>query len=130
MTLKAVTLKAFLLCSTMMLLFQSCSLFKKTTKTTVNDTQSSSKFSDFNMLNIKTANKESNIYTYWDSGVVYQYQNIRERADQTESAGIKTTDELKTKKDVVVKESEPPVLWIYAGIGLFLIGALIVYWKR
>ncbi|TCC97244.1 hypothetical protein [Pedobacter hiemivivus] len=125
------SLKVFLLISTLILLFlQSCNLLKKTTKTVVNDTQNSSKFSDFNMLNIKTADKETNIFTYWDSGVVYQYQNIRERVDQTESVDLKTTDQLTTKKDVVIKESEPPVLWIYAGIGLLLIGALIVYWKR
>ncbi|WP_169472337.1 hypothetical protein [Pedobacter hiemivivus] len=50
------------------------------------------------MLNIKTADKETNIFTYWDSGVVYQYQNIRERVDQTESVDLKTTDQLTTKK--------------------------------
>ena len=124
-------LKVFLFISAVtLMLLQSCSLFKKTTKTTVNDSQSSSKSSDFNWLNIKTANKETNIFTYWDSGMVYQYQNIREQADQAESAGLKTTDSFTTKKNLVVKESKPPVLWIYAGIGLLLTGVLVVYWKR
>lgn len=124
--------KVFLLisASAVSLLLQSCSLFKKTTKTTVNDSQSTSKSSDFNWLKIKTANKETNVFTYWDSGMVYQYQNIREQVDQVESAGLKTTDEVTTKKDVVVKESKPPILWIYAGIGLLLTGMLVVYLKR
>lgn len=124
-------LKVFLFISMVTLMIsQSCSLFKKTTKTTVNDSQSSSKSSDFNWLNIKTANKETNVYTYWDSGMVYQYQNIREQVDQAESAGLKITDEAITKKNLVVKESKPPILWIYTGIGLLLIGGLVVYWKR
>lgn len=124
-------LKVFLFISMVTLMIsQSCSLFKKTTKTTVNDSQSSLKSSDFKWLNIKTANKETNVYTYWDSGMVYQYQNIREQVDQAESAGLKITDEAITKKNLVVKESKPPVLWIYTGIGLLLIGGLVVYWKR
>ncbi|MNK20339.1 hypothetical protein D3C87_385760 [compost metagenome] len=124
-------LKVFLFISMVILMIsQSCSLFKKTTKTTVNDSQSSLKSSDFKWLNIKTANKETNVYTYWDSGMVYQYQNIREQVDQAESAGLKITDEAITKKNLMVKESKPPVLWIYTGIGLLLIGGLVVYWKR
>lgn len=124
-------LKVFLFISMVTLMIsQSCSLFKKTTKTTVNDSQSSLKSSDFKWLNIKTANKETNVFTYWDSGMVYQYQNIREQVDQAESAGLKITDEAITKKNLVVKESKPPVLWIYTGIGLLLIGGLVVYWKR
>jgi N6-adenosine-specific RNA methylase IME4 len=109
------------------LLVQSCAMFKKTTKQTVKESQNTEKRYDYNLLTFKSANKETNIYTYWDNGMVYQYQNIRELTNETASVGIKTTEKASAKKDTVIKESKPAVLWVYTGIGILIIGTTMLY---
>ena len=114
-----------LLLITAMLSLGSCSLFKNTTKTTTKDTRSSERVRDFNMLELTTANKQTGIFTYWDSGVVYQYQEIREKVDQAKSAAIKISEKDAAKQEVATKQSEPAVAWVYTAIGVFVIAACI-----
>lgn len=85
------------------------------------------KKSDFNMLELKTANKQTSIFTLWDSGMVYQHQLILEQIDESKLAGMKTTEQDTAKKEVVTRETMPPDLWIYAGLLVFLIGAYWIY---
>jgi hypothetical protein len=42
--------------------------------------------------------------------------------------GMKATEVGTTKTKVVEKKTKPADLWIYTGIGLFLIGAGWVFW--
>lgn len=71
--------------------------FKKTSKMTTADTWQVEKKSDFNILELKTANKQTSIFTPWDSRMVYQHQLI-EQTDESKLAGIKTTEQDVVKK--------------------------------
>jgi hypothetical protein len=113
----------------LVMLLTGCNLFKKTSKTTATETQRMEKKSELNMLELKTANRHTSIFTVWDSGMVYQHQLILEQIDKAKLRGMKATEVGTTKTKVVEKKTKPADLWIYTGIGLFLIGAGWVFWK-
>lgn len=91
------------------------------------DTRQVEKESDFNMLELKTANKQTSIFTLWDSGMVYQHQLILEKTDESKLTGMKTTEQDTAKKEVVTRETLPPDVWIYTGVAVFLIGGYLIY---
>lgn len=97
---------------------------------TAADTRQVERKSDFNMLELKTANKQTSIFTLWDSGMVYQHELILERTDESKLAGMKTTERDTAKKEVVTRKTKPPDLWIYTGVAMFLIGGYWIYRRR
>lgn len=109
------------------MLVTGCNLLKNTSKTTTADTRQVEKKSNFHMLELKTANKQTSIFTLWDSGMVYQRQVILEQTDEPKLAGMKTTEQDTAKKEVVTRETTPPDLWIYTGVAVFLIGGYWIY---
>lgn len=116
-------------CSILLMLLTGCSLLKKTSNTTTADTRQLEKKSNFNMLELKSANKQTSIFTLWDSGRIYQHQLILEQTDESTLAGLKTTEQDTAKKEVVTRKTMPPDLWIYTGLIVFLIGAYWMYRK-
>ena len=114
-------------CLMLIMLLAGCNLLKKTSKMTVAATRQVEKKSNFNMLELKTANKQTSIFTLWDSGMVYQHQLILEQTDESKRAGMKTTEQDTAKKEVVIRETAPPDLWIYTGVVLFLTGGYWIY---
>ncbi|MBB5438530.1 hypothetical protein HDC92_002206 [Pedobacter sp. AK017] len=105
-----------------------CALFKKTSKTKTTETERIEKKSELNMLDLKSAHRQTSIFTLWDSGMVYQYQVILEKTDEAKLAGIEA-NEVGTAKKVIDKVSKPWDLWVYLGVGIILIGVYWVYRK-
>lgn len=114
---------------TILILFISCSIFRQTTKTTDKETLATKARTDFNSLTLKTANRETNIFTVWDSGLVYQHQNILESVKLGEATSGKTAFVQKENKENFAIKTQPPGLWMYAGTAVLLIGAILVYRK-
>lgn len=102
-----------------------CGLFNKTSKTTTTDKHSSEKQLESSQLLFKTANKETQIITYWNDSGLYQIQNIREQIDMAKTDRLKTEEKEEAKQETIVKKTEPLRFWIY---GLVCIGAVVCYW--
>ncbi|TKC62498.1 hypothetical protein FBD94_09795 [Pedobacter hiemivivus] len=101
-----------------------CALFNKTSKTTTTDKQSSEKQLESSQLLFKTANKETQIFTYWNDSGFYQVQNIRERIDLAKTDRLKTEEKQVAKQETIVKKTEPIQTWIY---GLVCISVVVCY---
>jgi hypothetical protein len=102
-----------------------CALFNKTSKTTTTDKQSSEKQLESTQLLFKTANKETQIITYWTDSGFYQIQNIREQVDVAKSAKLKGEEKQMAKQETILKKTEPLNIWVYI---ILLIGMLGCYW--
>lgn len=108
-----------------MLFLFGCALFNKTSKTTTTDKQSSEKQLESSRLLFKTANKETQIFTYWNDSGFYQIQNIREQIDLAKTDRLKSAEKQQTKQEHIQKKMEPLMSWIYIPI---FIGLLAGYW--
>lgn len=106
-----------------------CALFKKTSKTKTTETERIEKKSELNMLDLKSAHRQTSIFTLWDSGMVYQYQVILEKTDEAKLTELKANEVGTAKKEVIDKVSKPWDLWVYLGVGIILIGVYWVYRK-
>ena len=109
------------------MLLLGCALFKKTSKTKTTETERIEKKSELNMLDLKSAHRQTSIFTLWDSGMVYQYQVILEKTDEAKLTGIEANEVGTVKKEVIDKVSKPWYLGIYLGAALILIGLYWVY---
>jgi hypothetical protein len=112
-----------------LLCFSSCALFKKTSKTSNTASQTSSKQLEANMLVLKNANKETQVFTFWNDSGVYQFQHIKEQIDLVKKADLKITEKQMDKKQVSTSKAEAPKTWIYVGAGLMVIGCYFLYKK-
>jgi Na+-transporting NADH:ubiquinone oxidoreductase subunit NqrC len=112
-------------CLFLVALTLSCGLFKKTSKTTVSDKQLLTREIEQNQLILKSANKETQVFTYWNDSGFYQFQNIKEQINQAKSGQFKTQEKQKVEQETTVKKSEPVKMWIYAGA--VAIVALAIY---
>lgn len=106
-----------------------CALFKKTSKTKTTETERIEKKSELKMLDLKSAHRQTSIFTIWDSGMVYQYQVILEKTDEAKLTELKANEVGTAKKEVIDKVSKPWDLWVYLGVGIILIGVYWVYRK-
>ncbi|TCC99434.1 hypothetical protein FBD94_05050 [Pedobacter hiemivivus] len=102
-----------------------CALFNKTSKTTTIDKQSSEKQLESSQLLFKTANKETQIFTYWNDSGFYQIQNIREQVNVAKTDKLKAEEKQLAKQETIVKKTEPLNFWVYI---ILLIGMLGCYW--
>jgi hypothetical protein len=110
-------------------LFSNCSMFKRTSKTTAKESYRTEKRDDFSMLNLKNAERQINVFTVWDSGMVYQQQTILENVKQADVISHKSTARQEAKTQNVAKKAQPLSFWIYAGIGLVILGMVWLYQK-
>jgi len=106
----------------LILLLSSCSLFKTTTKTTAAKSFDLSKQIDARSLDIQTAQKETQIYSWWKDSVFYQYSQIKEQVDQAKAATVVLQENQEVKQEQTVKESEPAEAWV---CGSFVFGMIV-----
>lgn len=110
-----------------------CMLFKKNTKTAMENKLETNQHTYLERVNLKTANKETNIYTYWNDSSVFQYQNIRENIIEAKRSAVNTDEKQVMQQQEMMKKTEPPDLWVY-GVALIVgIGVLILvvrFWRK
>lgn len=99
----------------------SCSLFKKTSKTTELSTQSSIKRLESSQMLLKTSGMETQIFTYWNDSGFYQYQHIKEQIDQAKSDQLLVAERQEAKHSFNTKKVEPIGIWIYGVVLLALV---------
>jgi hypothetical protein len=108
----------------MSLLFCSCTLFKKTSRTSDITKKTSLNQLEFSQLVLKKAGKETQIFTYWNDSGFYQYQVIKEQIQERASAQLKVEEKEVSKEKQISKKSEPVKVWGYI---LLLIALFVVY---
>ena len=104
-----------------MVCFAGCTLFRKTSRTSAVATQSSISQLESSQLVLKSAGKETQVFTYWNDSGFYQFQYIKEQVDQSGLASISLAESQRSKSAVLVKEAEPAVNWFYIGGGLLVV---------
>ncbi|TCC99548.1 hypothetical protein [Pedobacter hiemivivus] len=104
-----------------------CALFNKTSKTATTDKQSSEKQLESSQLLFKTANKETQIFTYWNDSGFYQVQNIREQIDLAKTDKLKIEEKQEAKQETIVKKTEPLKMWDYGLICISLVASYLVF---
>lgn len=110
----------------MIILFcSSCALFNKTSKTTASAKQSSTNQLESSQLVLKSVDKETQIFTYWNDSGIYRLEQIRERSDQAKSDKLKTLEKQQAKQTIVTKKTEPLNTWIFVLIILLAVGCLL-----
>ena len=113
----------------LILLLSGCSLFKKTTKTTAHRSFDLSKQTEAHSLDLKTMQKETQIYSWWNDSIFYQYELVKEQVDQAKAGTSKTLEKQEARQEQMVKVSTPVEVWIYAGIVLGIIGFVLIFRK-
>jgi ADP-ribosylglycohydrolase len=106
--------------------FSGCNLFKKTSSNSSANTEASTKQTASSQLVLRSANKETQVFTYWNDSSIYQYQLITEQVNEAQSDKLKTEEEQQAKQQQTIKESEPANAWIYMGIAIAVIGCCII----
>lgn len=109
------------------MLFSGCALFRKSSKTTTKETEQASKKTELQEFVLKSANKETQVFTYWNDSGFYQYQHIKEQVDQAGGERLTIQEEERATKALLQKESEPVRTWVYAGIALVVMFVWGVY---
>jgi len=109
----------FLLC------ILSCGLFKRATKSTSAATFDLSKQTEENHLALTTKQKETQVYSFWKDSIFYQYQLIKEQAEQAKTGTVKMQEKQETKQEQITKESRPFETWGFLVI-LIVLGSVIV----
>lgn len=111
----------FLLCCS------GCNLFKRTTKNSATNTVTSATLATSNHLILKSANKETQVYTYWNDSSIYQYQLIKEQANESRTDEVKIEAQHQAKQQQVINVSKPMKVWVYFGITLAIILVYLLY---
>lgn len=104
-----------------------CTLFRKTNKERALGTQASMNQLESNQLILKKADKETQIFTYWNDSGFYQYQHIKEQSGQTESAVLKTKASASAKQVVDKKKTQPLRIWVYIAVLTGLISCCLIW---
>ena len=113
----------------MLICFSGCNLFKKTSSNSLANIQNSTKQSVSDQFVLKSANKETQVFTYWNDTSIYQYQLIKEQVREAQSDKLKTEEQQQAKQQQTRKESEPANAWVYIGIAITVIGCCIVSYR-
>lgn len=109
------------------MLFSGCVLLRKSSKTTTKETEQASKKTELQEFVLKSANKETQVFTYWNDSGFYQYQHIKEQVDQAGGERLTIHEEERATKKLTQKKSEPVGTWVYAGIALVVMFVWGVY---
>ena len=116
-----------ILFASVLICFAGCAFFRKSTRTNAGATQTSTNQLESSQLVLKSAGKETRIFTYWNDSGFYQYQNIKEQVDQAKLTDLKTEQKLQAKQKIVTKKTEPLNVWIYVVILMVLTGGAFMY---
>ncbi|RYE37872.1 MAG: hypothetical protein EOP48_27980 [Sphingobacteriales bacterium] len=114
----------------LILLLSSCSLFKKTTKTIAKGSFDLSKQIEARSLDTQTAQKETQIYSWWKDSVFYQYAQIKEQVDQAKAATVVLQENQEVKQEQTIKESEPAEEWVYGSLVFGMIVFVLMFYRR
>jgi ATP-dependent Zn protease len=98
------------------MLFCSCSLFRKTSKTTDIAIKSSKSQLDFGQLVLKSSGKETQVFTYWTDSGFYQYQHIKEQINKAETGQLSTIIQHEAEETVAVKNTTSVQIWGVIGL--------------
>lgn len=116
----------FFLTIIFLLFFFGCTLFQKTSKEKVQHIESSSSQLELSQLVLKNANKETQVFTYWNDSGFYQHSYTTEEINQSDASHIKADENLHSKQTLKMKRAEPTSLWNYLLIFLVLTSAYLV----
>jgi hypothetical protein len=105
----------------------SCSLFKRTSKDSVKSASEQARQAESTKVDLKTANKETSVYTYWNDSVLYQYQNVKERVEQARFDKTKQEERVSLSTEQMSKKNEPGLLWAYVGVVAFVVVGWLLY---
>ena len=103
-----------------MVLFSGCAMFRKSSKITTKETERASRKTELQEFILKSANKETQVFTYWNDSGFYQYQHIKEQVEQAGGERLTIQEEERATKALTQKESEPVRTWVYTGIALMV----------
>ncbi|MNY45658.1 hypothetical protein D3C86_1807780 [compost metagenome] len=103
------------------MLFCSCSLFRKTNKTTDIAIKSSKSQLDFGQLVLKSSDKETQVFTYWTNSGFYQYQHIKEQIDQTKSEQLNAIGQHEAQQTMIDKKATSVQAWGFIGMVILTI---------
>jgi len=106
-----------------------CLLGCRTVKTTTKASDEMKRDVELNTVAVRAAQKETNTVTYWPDGQVYQLQNVKEQVDQTKLGRLDVKEKRVAKQSEVLKQSEPLRIWVYLGVGVAVIAAVLIYLK-
>jgi ATP-dependent Zn protease len=91
----------------------SCSLFKKTSRSSDVTKKSSLNQLESSQLVLKNIGKETQVFTYWNDSGFYQYQLIKEQSKEQTATQLKSKEVQDVKEKQKSKESEPIRLFGY-----------------
>lgn len=112
-----------------MLFICSCTLFKKTSRTSDVTTKSSLNQLESSQLVLKNIGKETQVFTYWNDSGFYQYQLVKESSKESSATRLRNKEILDSKEKKVERKSEPVKGWVYVSILLAFIVSFVLYRK-
>jgi len=105
-------------------LSSGCALFQKTTRQRSQAKQEQSRQSELNRLEVKTGQKETNVYTYWPDGSVYQWQHSVAQVDEAKFGTLRVDEQATTKTEGTTTQRVPSstslIILLVAGILIVL----------
>jgi flagellar biogenesis protein FliO len=106
----------------------SCSLFKKTSRSSDITKKSSLNQLESSQLVLKNIGNETQIFTYWNDSGFYQYQFIREQSKEQTATQLKSKEIQDVKEKQTIKKAEPIGLFGYIVflVVLFIIGYFLI----
>lgn len=127
-------MKGLVLVTLVILMFcTGCTLLKKNTKSIQQSRLETNEQSYLERVDLKTANKETKIYSYWKDSSLYQYQHIVENTKEAGHSKLNTDNKQVTKQQHQLKKTEPPDRWVNGVIIIALTAVLIFtfrFWFR
>jgi PBP1b-binding outer membrane lipoprotein LpoB len=112
----------------LILLLSGCALFQKTTKQRSQEKQEKSKQTEMNRLAVKAGQTETNVYTYWPDGSVYQWQHSVGQVNEAKFGTLRVDEQATTKTEGTTTQRVPSstsfIILLIAGI---LIVVFILY---
>lgn len=111
------------------LIICSCTLFKKSSRTSDVVKKSSLNQLESNQLVLKNIGKETQVFTYWNDSGFYQYQLVKEMSKESASTRLVNKEIQEYKEKKVERKSEPVKVWGYVGLILVFIISFFLYRK-
>ena len=113
-----------------LLLCAGCALFNKTSKTSDVAKQSSINQLESSQLVLKSVNKETNIFTYWNDSGFYRLEQIRERTDQAKSDKLKTIEKQEAKQAISTQKVDTENTLMFITILVLMIGCYYILGRK
>lgn len=109
------------------LCLSGCGIFKKTNKERSKIIQSATNQLEASQLVLKSADKETQVFTYWNDSGFYQYQQIKERVDLAKTGKIAIEEKKEVTEKHFLKQTQPVSTWLYVGAIALLFVAVFLY---